>query len=223
MRKAAPLLFPALLALSLALHFWAMRHSLPQLSIVAPPSSEPETTEILMVEELPEPEPTPEATPEPIPEPTPEPTPAPTPEEKILAAPQSEEPPVPEPTPQPTPQATPPPKKPMPRPTTPPSGPRDTRAATAKNTATPVVIKNTPPSYPEIARQKGWEGRAIVRVEVSAEGRATKVTIAKSSGYGVLDQSALRAVKQWRFQPRTIAGIPAPGVVDVPVNFGLNR
>ena len=87
----------------------------------------------------------------------------------------------------------------------------------------PVVIKNTPPVYPEIARQKGWEGRTIVRVDVSPEGRATKVSIARSSGFGVLDQAALRAVKQWRFKPRTIAGIPAPGTVEVPVNLGLNR
>jgi protein TonB len=62
-----------------------------------------------------------------------------------------------------------------------------------------------------------------VRVEVSAEGRPTAVTISRSSGYGVLDQSALRAVKSWRFQPRTIAGTPTSGTVEVPVNFSLNR
>jgi TonB family protein len=67
------------------------------------------------------------------------------------------------------------------------------------------------------------EGRVIVRVEVSAEGRPLSTAIAIRSGLGVLDQAALRAVKSWRFQPRTIAGIPAPGTVEVPVNFSLNR
>ena len=91
------------------------------------------------------------------------------------------------------------------------------------NVPKPVVIQNTPPSYPEIARRNGWEGRVMVRVEVSAEGRPLSTAIAKSSGYGVLDQSALRAVKSWRFQPRTVAGIPTTGSVEVPVNFALNR
>jgi protein TonB len=91
------------------------------------------------------------------------------------------------------------------------------------NVPKPVVIQNTPPSYPENARRNGWEGRVLVRVEVSADGRPISTAIAKSSGYGVLDQSALRAVKSWRFQPRTVAGIPTAGSVEVPVNFALNR
>jgi protein TonB len=63
----------------------------------------------------------------------------------------------------------------------------------------------------------------MVRVEVSADGRPLSTSIAKSSGYGVLDQAALRAVKSWRFQPRTISGITSAGTVEVPVNFALNR
>ena len=62
-----------------------------------------------------------------------------------------------------------------------------------------------------------------MRVEVSADGVPTTVTLGKSSGYGVLDQAALRAVKSWRFQPRTIGGVAMTGVVEVPVNFALNR
>ena len=119
----------------------------------------------------------------------------------------------------PTPHATPTPKptpKPEPRAAKP-------KPAAAVNIPKPVVIQNTPPSYPDLARRNGWEGRVLVRVEVSAEGRPISTTIAQSSGFGVLDQSALRAVKSWRFQPRTIAGIPSAGSIEVPVNFSLNR
>ena len=91
------------------------------------------------------------------------------------------------------------------------------------NIPKPVVIQNTPPSYPDLARRNGWEGRVMIRVEVSAEGRPLSTAIAKSSGFGVLDQAALRAVKSWRFQPRTVAGIPSAGSVEVPVSFSLNR
>lgn len=217
MRKAASYLFPALVAVSLALHFWAMQHRVPELKPLAATAEAVSITEIVMVEETPEPVSMPEPTPEPKPEPTPEPTPES--EEKILTADESDipAPAAPDPTPTPTPRATPTPK---PKPTAKPSTPR---ASSASNIPVPVVIKNTPPTYPEIARRKGWEGRTIVRVDVSPDGRATKVSIARSSGYGVLDQAALRAVKQWRFQPRTIAGVPSAGTVEVPVNFGLNR
>jgi protein TonB len=60
-------------------------------------------------------------------------------------------------------------------------------------------------------------------VEVSADGLPMSVALAKSSGYGVLDQAALRAVKTWRFQPRTMGGVAMAGTVDVPVNFTLSR
>jgi protein TonB len=50
-----------------------------------------------------------------------------------------------------------------------------------------------------------------------------RIVLEKSSGYGVLDQAALRAVKNWRFQPRTMGGVAMAGTVDVPVNFTLSR
>jgi protein TonB len=96
-------------------------------------------------------------------------------------------------------------------------------ATKTANVPQPVVIRNTPPIYPETARRAGWEGRVTVRVEVSADGSPISVALEKSSGYGVLDQAALRAVKGWRFQPRTIGGVTMAGTVDVPVNFTLSR
>jgi protein TonB len=96
-------------------------------------------------------------------------------------------------------------------------------AAKTANVPQPVVIRNTPPIYPETARRAGWEGRVTVRVEVSADGLPMSVALQKSSGYGILDQAALRAVKTWRFQPRTMGGVAMAGMVDVPVNFTLSR
>ncbi|MFM8983722.1 MAG: TonB family protein [Spartobacteria bacterium] len=220
MRSGSTILFLALLGLSAIAHAWFIHARLAKIELARADLVPSTTTEILLVEETPPP-PLPEPTPIPTPEPTPpppEPTPEPTPEEIVTA---KESPEVAQPTPEPTPIATP---APTPKPTPKPE-PRahKPKPAAAVNVPKPVVIQNTPPSYPEIARRNGWEGRVLVRVEVSAEGRPISTAIAKSSGYGVLDQSALRAVKSWRFQPRTVAGIATTGSVEVPVNFSLNR
>jgi protein TonB len=178
-----------------------------------------ETTEVFLIEETPpllEPilEPIAEAIPESIPEAeSPPEIPAPPNADEILTTNQSEE----VAAAQPSPELKKTEKKPVPQ------GPKSVSASKKANIPQPVVILNTPPNYPETARRAGWEGRVTVRVEVSADGVPTTVTLGKSSGYGVLDQAALRAVKSWRFQPRTIGGVAMAGVVEVPVNFALNR
>jgi len=204
-------LFPVLLGISALAHFVLVRNFLIHSSPQKIEFSSGETTEVLIIEEappLPEPSPEPVPTPEAVPE---EPTP-PKPEE-ILTTTQSEEVAAPQPTPEPKRVE----KKPIPQRPTP------VAAAKTANVPQPVVIRNTPPIYPETARRAGWEGRVTVRVEVSADGFPMSVALQKSSGYGVLDQAALRAVKTWRFQPRTMGGIAMAGTVDVPVNFTLSR
>lgn len=59
---------------------------------------------------------------------------------------------------------------------------------------------DTKPDYPAQARRLGWQGITEVAVEVGADGTVLTTTIAKSSGYPVLDRAALRAVRTWRFR-----------------------
>jgi protein TonB len=204
-------LFPVLLGISALAHFVFVKNFLVHSSPQKIEFSSGETTEVLIIEEappLPEPIPEPAPTPEAVPE-----EPAPPKPKEILTTTQSEEVAASQPTPEP---------KKAEKKTTP---QRPTPVAKAKtaNVPQPVVIRNTPPVYPETARRAGWEGRVTVRVEVSADGSPMSVALQKSSGYGVLDQAALRAVKGWRFQPRTMGGVAMAGTVDVPVNFTLSR
>ena len=87
--------------------------------------------------------------------------------------------------------------------------------------ARPSVSANRPPQYPDLARRNGWQGLCMVRVAVDASGRPGAVSVARSSGYGILDQAALTAVKRWRFTPRMLRGVAAESTVEVPVNFRL--
>jgi protein TonB len=204
-------LFPVLLGISALLHFMMARSFLVHLGPQKIEFARGETTDVFLIEETP---PLLEPILEPIPEAeSPPEIPAPPNADEILTTNQSEE----VAAAQPTPELKKTEKKPAPQ------VPKTVSASQKTNIPQPVVILNTPPNYPETARRAGWEGRVTVRVEVSADGVPTTVTLGKSSGYGVLDQAALRAVKSWRFQPRTIGGVAMAGVVEVPVHFALNR
>jgi protein TonB len=80
---------------------------------------------------------------------------------------------------------------------------------------------NPLPRYPEIARERGWEGVVLLSVSVSAEGRADAVRVSRSSGHEILDRAALEAVRRWRFEPGRRAGLPVAATAEVPIRFRL--
>ena len=63
----------------------------------------------------------------------------------------------------------------------------------------------------------------LVSVEVGTDGRASDVTLARSSGFPLLDAAALQAVRRWRFEPAQAGGLPVSSRVEVPVRFSLAR
>lgn len=82
-------------------------------------------------------------------------------------------------------------------------------------------LSNAAPRYPYLARRQSQEGRVVLRVQVTADGAAAAVRLRQSSGYRLLDEAAVEAVKKWRFVPAIRAGAPVAGSVDVPVSFKL--
>jgi TonB family protein len=80
---------------------------------------------------------------------------------------------------------------------------------------------NAGPDYPRSAREAGWEGTVMLRVEVLPNGSAGQVNLRKSSGYSVLDEAALSAVQQWRFVPALDGHFPVRSLVDLPIRFDL--
>lgn len=90
-------------------------------------------------------------------------------------------------------------------------------------TAYPLYRENMPPVYPEIARVRGYEGVVLVAAEILPNGRVGNMKIRKSSGYTVLDQSALEGVKPWKFEPAKKSGKPFTIWVEVPIKFVLHN
>ena len=89
--------------------------------------------------------------------------------------------------------------------------------------AYPLYRENAPPSYPEIARVRGYEGIVLVFAEILPDGRVGNMKIRKSSGYAILDQSAIEAVKPWKFEPAKKSGNPFTVWVELPIKFILHN
>jgi protein TonB len=79
------------------------------------------------------------------------------------------------------------------------------------------------PAYPKRAREMGWEGTVLLRVEVRTDGTVAEVKVEQTSGYTMLDQSAVVAARGWRFAPEMDGGFTMPTIVDVPVRFDLTE
>jgi protein TonB len=93
----------------------------------------------------------------------------------------------------------------------------------AKSSARPVYLDNPPPTYPMSARQKEQEGRVLLRVTIGDGGAVKDVKIKKTSGFAVLDDAALNAVKKWTFAPATIGGVKVEDTIDLPIVFSLKK
>ncbi|MDX1451552.1 MAG: energy transducer TonB [Oleiphilaceae bacterium] len=82
---------------------------------------------------------------------------------------------------------------------------------------------NPDPVYPGIALRRGWQGEVLLGVEVDTDGRTRSVEVLSSSGYSVLDNAALKTIRdQWVFQPARENNIAVLGYTRVPVRFEFN-
>ena len=79
------------------------------------------------------------------------------------------------------------------------------------------------PVYPPMARRLGIEGLVLLRVQVGASGVPEQVSIAQTSGTNSLDEEALRAVRESRFEPARRGDTPVAHVVEVPIRFRLKN
>jgi len=89
--------------------------------------------------------------------------------------------------------------------------------------AGPNYLDNPEPVYPALARRRGQEGLVLLTVKVTAEGRTASVALKESSGYSLLDDAALQAVRHWRFEPARIGLSAVDTEIEVPVRFKLTH
>jgi TonB family protein len=77
--------------------------------------------------------------------------------------------------------------------------------------------------YPDAARQRGEEGRAVLRFSVDRSGRVLDFAVISSSGYPDLDQSVEEMMRGATVPPFP-AGMPQREMqVSVTIRFSLRR
>lgn len=84
----------------------------------------------------------------------------------------------------------------------------------------PRVLFRTEPVYTQQARDAKLQGVVVLAMVVSAEGNPQDVRVEKGLGMG-LDEAAIEALKQWRFQPAKLNGRLVAIQLTVEVNFVL--
>ncbi len=83
------------------------------------------------------------------------------------------------------------------------------------------TTKPTPVVYPTTAQQAGEEGTVVLGVYVDDSGKAVKVDVAKSSGYGDLDNAAVETAFNWHYVPAIRGGETASDWARVQVVYKL--
>jgi len=84
----------------------------------------------------------------------------------------------------------------------------------------PKVIRHVDPVYPDEVRSTGEQGRVFLRAVVSSTGDVAKAEVVKGIST-VLDNSAIKSVCQWKFQPAMKDAKPVAVAVDIEVGFML--
>ena len=85
-----------------------------------------------------------------------------------------------------------------------------------------AYLNNPPPAYPPMSRRTGEQGKVLLRVRVTEEGRAAEVEVKASSGSSRLDEAAQAAVRQWRFVPAKQGETAVAAWVLLPLVFKLD-
>jgi TonB family protein len=82
----------------------------------------------------------------------------------------------------------------------------------------PRLLKSVDPSFSEAARGIKAPGRTLVSLIVDADGKPQNIEVTVPAGLG-LDEQAVKAVSQYKFQPATLNGVPVRVSLSVDVNF----
>jgi protein TonB len=82
--------------------------------------------------------------------------------------------------------------------------------------ANEILLSYHTPKYPLAARLRGMTGAGAFDVKVDPEtGAVIDVSVFRSTGFAILDRSAVTAIKDWKFRPHKVVK------VRIPVRFTL--
>ena len=87
------------------------------------------------------------------------------------------------------------------------------------NIRPPTKTQFAEPAYPPVARAAAVQGVVILELTIGEDGAVSNARVLRS--IPLLDQAALDAVRQWRYEPTLLNGAPTPVIMTATVNFTL--
>jgi TonB family protein len=84
---------------------------------------------------------------------------------------------------------------------------------------TAKLLSSVPPVYPQMARTQRVSGDVTIDALIDVNGRVS--TTRAISGPALLHEAAMSAVRQWKYQPATLNGVPTATHLSVTVQFRL--
>ena len=84
----------------------------------------------------------------------------------------------------------------------------------------PRGVYTPDPEYSEEARKAKYQGTCVLWLIVGPDGKPRDIRVARNLGMG-LDEKAIEAVKNWRFEPAMKDGKPVAVQINVEVSFRL--
>jgi protein TonB len=84
-----------------------------------------------------------------------------------------------------------------------------------------MLIHRVEPVYPTLARQIGRAGRVELRAVIATDGSIQSLQVV--SGDPLFYQSALDAVRQWRYRPTVLNGEPVEIDTFISVIYHIDR
>lgn len=85
--------------------------------------------------------------------------------------------------------------------------------------ASSLVIERPSPQYSPAARKAGIEGVVVLHIVVGKTGHVDELSVV--SGDPMLSESAIDAVKQWKYKPYTVNGVPVEIETELSFTFHL--
>lgn len=79
------------------------------------------------------------------------------------------------------------------------------------------------PEYPLKAKRLGFEGEVILKIITNNEGKILEIIVEKSTGYDILDNAAINAVKKWNFKRVILTKEREKFVFKTKIIFKLNN
>lgn len=106
----------------------------------------------------------------------------------------------------------------------PPAAPKETPQEPVRaggQVKAPTRITYVPPVYPQIAISARISGMVVIEAIIGTDGAVRDARVLRS--IPLLDDAALKAVKQWRYTPTTLNGVPVAVLMTVTVTFALQN